>query len=177
MSTLLYGFDEQLARWACDRIPWADYQPNMRAVGVADGPGAADKLLAVCIFHNYAPPKVINGKTWHGTCEISMAAASPRWATRTTIKNLLRIPFLQYGCRKVFTVIPSSNIRAIEFNKGIGLKLEGSPRHHFAKGVHACLFGLMKSEFEHPDFLARKRSAPESRPHGQQQEFSRTASA
>ena len=166
--TLLFGFDEQLAKWACDRIPWADYHPSMRAVGVADGGGASDDLLAVCIYHNYVAPKVIDGKTWFGTCEISMAARSPRWATRTTIKNLLRIPFLQYKCRKVFTVIPSSNVRAIEFNKGIGLKPEGTPRHHFAKGVHACLFGLLKSEFEYPDFLRKKRAAPERRPHGQQ---------
>jgi hypothetical protein len=30
--TLLFGFDEQLARWACDRIPWAEYSPTMKAV-------------------------------------------------------------------------------------------------------------------------------------------------
>jgi len=167
--TLLFGFDETLAKWACDRIPWADWNPSMRAVGVADGPEASAKLLAVCVYHNYTAVKIIDGKPWYGTCEISMAAASPRWATRTTIKNLLRIPFLQYGCRKVFTVIPSINTRAIEFNRGIGLKLEGSPRHHYAKGVHACLFGLLKSEFEHPDFLARKRIVPERRTHGQQE--------
>lgn len=165
--TLLFGFDEALAKWACSKIPWADYSPTMRAIGVADGPDATDNLLAVCIYHNYTPIKMIGGKPWYGTCEISFAAASPAWATRRTIKNLLNIAFSQYKCRKVFTVIPSSNIRAIEFNKGIGLKLEGSPRHHFAKGVHACLFGLMKSEFEHPDFLTRKKAAPESRPHGQ----------
>jgi hypothetical protein len=45
------------------------------------------------------------------------------------------------------TVIPSSNTRAIEFNKGIGLKPEGTLRHHFAKGVHACIHGMLKSEF------------------------------
>ncbi len=166
--TLLFGFDQELSKWACDRIPWAEYSPAMRAVGVASGPDATDKLLAVCLFYNYTPPYIgPNGKTWGGVCEIGFAAASPAWATRRTIKNLLNIAFSQYKCRKVFTVIPSSNGRAIDFNKGIGLKPEGTPRHHFARGVHACLFGLLKSEFEHPDFLKRKRAAPESRPNGQ----------
>jgi RimJ/RimL family protein N-acetyltransferase len=146
--TLIYGFDEQLARWACDRIPWAEYNPNMRAVGVADGDDASAQLLAVCVYHNYAPIKMIDGVPWYGICEIAMAAASPRWATRRTITNLLWIPFRQYNCRKVVTVIPSSNERAISFNKGIGLKWEASLRHHFAKGVHAQIHGMMKSEYE-----------------------------
>jgi hypothetical protein len=46
------------------------------------------------------------------------------------------------------TVIPSSNARAIEFNKGIGLKWEATLRHQFAKGVHAQIHGMMKSEYE-----------------------------
>ncbi len=146
--TLLFGFDEQLARWACDRIPWAEYNPTMKAVGVADGGDASANLLAVCIFHNYTAPTMIDGKQWYGTCEISFAAKSPRWATRRTISNLLRIAFLQYNCRKVVTVIPSTNKRAIRFNEGIGLKPEGTLRHQFAKGVHACIHGMMRSEFE-----------------------------
>ena len=146
--TLIFGFDEQLARWACDRIPWADYSPSMRAIGVATGPDASADLLAVCVYHSFIPTKMIDGKPWYGLCEISMAAASPRWATRRTISNLLRIPFVQYNCRKVVTVIPSTNKRAIRFNEGIGLKPEGPLRHHFAKGVHAVICGMMRSEYD-----------------------------
>lgn len=170
--TLLFGFDEQLARWACDRIPWADYNPTMKAIGVADGPDASSKLLAVCIYHNYIPVKIINGKPWYGICEITFAADSPRWATRTTISNLLRIPFLQYNCRKVVTVIPSTNERAIRFNEGIGFPREGVPlRHHFAKGVHASVHGMMRAEFERRWLNPSRRPAPESEsaPHGLQE--------
>lgn len=145
---LIWGFDEAMARWACQRIPHLPYSPAMRAVGVAEGPEASDKLLAVCVYHGYVAPLPVDGQSWYGLCEISFAAASPKWATRRTITNLLGIPFLQYNCRKVVTVIPSSNTRAIEFNKGIGLKWEASLRHHFAKGIHAQVHGMMKSEYE-----------------------------
>jgi hypothetical protein len=39
--SLLFGFDEQLAKWACQRIPWLAYNSTMRAVGVADGQDAS----------------------------------------------------------------------------------------------------------------------------------------
>jgi RimJ/RimL family protein N-acetyltransferase len=165
---LIWGFDEQLAKWACQRIPWLSYSPTMRAVGVAAGPTASDALLAVCVYHGYVAPSVIDGKTWYGICEISFAADSPKWATRRTINNLLSIPFLQYGCRKVVTVIPSTNKRALRFNEGIGLKPEGTLRHHFAKGVHACIHGMMTSEYQsrwqHPRPV---RSPQDRRPNGQ----------
>lgn len=165
-NTLIIGFDEPLARWACDRIPWADYGPTMRAVGVSAGPEASDKLLAVCVYHNYIPPKQIDGKTWFGICEISFAAESASWASRRTISNLLRIPFLDYKCRKVVTVIPSTNKRAIRFNEGIGMKLEGTLSDHFAKGVHACVFGMKRGYFDvHWKDLKRRPSKPQV--HGQ----------
>ncbi len=166
--SLIYGFDEQLARWACERIPWLGYSPTMRAVGVADGQEATAALLAVCVFHGYIAPQTIDAKTWYGVCEISFAAASPKWATRRSISSLLSIPFLQYGVRKVVTVIPSTNKRAIRFNEGIGLKPEGTLRHHFAKGVHACIHGMMKSEFEARWQHPRSISSPKDcRPNGQ----------
>ena len=173
--TLIFGHDEKLARWACDRIPWADYSPTMRAVGVADGDTADAQLLAVCIYHNYTPPKQIEGRTWYGLCEISFAARSPKWATRRTISNLLRIPFLGYNCRKVVTVIPSTNKRAIRFNEGIGLKPEGTLRHHFAKGVHACIHSMMRSEFEQrwKDPLPRAGRSTGSQAHGQAEHIER----
>ena len=90
-NTLIIGFDEPLARWACDRIPWADYGPTMRAVGVSAGPEASDRLLAVCVYHNYIPPKQIDGKTWFGICEISFAADSPAWASRLCARNWVHV--------------------------------------------------------------------------------------
>lgn len=166
--TLIFGADEALARWACERIPHLPYSPTMKAVGVFDGPTLEDRVLAVCVYHGYIEPRTVDGQSWYGICEISFAAATPKWATRRSINNLLSIPFLQYNCRKIVTVIPSRNTRAIEFNKGIGLKLEGTLRHHFAKDVHACVFGMMKSEWQVRWNSPRHgRRQPDRRPHGQ----------
>jgi RimJ/RimL family protein N-acetyltransferase len=176
--TLLYGFDEQLARWACERVPWADYNPHMKAVGVSSGPEASDKLLAVVIYHDYRPPKSIGGVEWYNTVEMSIAAASPSWATRGTIIDLLKIPFSQFKVRKVRLVCPSTNKRAIRFAEGIGFTPEGTLRHEYAKGVHACVLGLLRTEFEHGNFLKkRKKPAKRSRSHGQEHAVSAAATA
>lgn len=140
--------NQALLEWAARRIPWMKPHAAMKALGVVEGPDLSCPLLAVCIYHGYTEPEQIDGKTWYGTCEISFAAASPKWATRRTISNLLSIPFSQYGCRKVLTAIPSTNKRAIRFNEGIGLIGEGTLRHQYAKGVHACIHGMMRSEWE-----------------------------
>lgn len=152
----LQGNDhEQMVRWGCAQIPWMAYNDTIKAVAIGNTqPDGSVEHLAVCMFHGYFAPTQVDFKDGHGprsaggVCEISFAAVSPRWATRGMISSLLHIPFVQYKCRKVVTVIPSSNTRAIEFNKGIGLKWEASLRHHFARGVHAQVHGMMRSEWE-----------------------------
>ena len=146
--TLIYGFDKELAGWAQQRIPWMQGTDGIRAVGVAEGPTPGDKLLAVVFYSNYRAPFQLNGKTWGGICEMGIAAASPRWATRGTIASLLGIPFEQYNCRKVVAVVPSTNRRSVRLAEGLGFKQEGTLRHHFAKDVHACVLGMMRGEFE-----------------------------
>ena len=162
---VIYGHDEPLARWACDRIPWANYHETMRAVGVADG----DELLAVVTFFDYRGPTVINGAEWYNTVECGIFARSPRWATRSIIREILSIPFKQFKVRKVRLVIPSTNKRALRFAEGIGFTSEGTLRHEYAKGVHACVLGLLRNEFDRADFLARKRPVRSAarRPNGQ----------
>lgn len=176
--TLLFGFDSELARWACDRIPWAQYHSGMRAVGVSTGDGPDAQLLAVVTYHGYNAPLMIDGREWYNTVEMGIAASSPRWATRRTITNLLNVAFTGYKVRKVRLLCPSTNKRAIRFAEGIGFTPEGTLRHEYAKNVHACVLGLLRNEFERPDFLKRKkRAAKRSRqPDGQQVAVS-TASA
>lgn len=146
--TLIFDQDKPLALWACERIPWLDFHPHMRAIGVAEDNTPEAELLAVCVYHAFAPGKLIDGKQWHSTCEVSFAADSLHWATRLTITNLLRIPFRQWRVRKVVTVTPSTNKRTIDFNVSIGFKPEGKLRHQFARDVDACIHGMMAEEFE-----------------------------
>jgi len=166
-----------LLDWMARQIPWMQPHDSMRAVGVIEGADLSSPLMAACAFHSFVGTTMIDGKPWYGLCEISFAARTPKWATRRVIRDLLGIPFQQYNCRKVLTVIPSTNKRAIRFNEGIGLKPEGTLRHQFAKGVHACIHGMMKSEYEKRWKEPRPvRRSPGLQVHGQEHSLS-TASA
>ena len=140
-------FDGPLVEWAAQRIPHAgDFGPAA-AVGV-QGDG---RLIAVCVYHGLR----------YGTCEISMAADSPRWARKGIIRALLSVPFEQYGCHLVQTITPQDNIRAIRFNQGIGMKLEAKLRDRYAPGRAAVIASMTKDEFH----------ARYGVPHGFQEQF------
>lgn len=130
---LIYGADEQIAAWVVSNIPrmaGGVFGPG-RAIGVAD---SADRIIAGVVFHDYQPTCK--------TIQISMAASTPKWATRRTIAGLLRYPFHQLGVNKVWTASPASNTRAIRFNEGIGFKREAVLERHFGDddAVICCMF-------------------------------------
>lgn len=159
----VFGCDEELAQWCCAKVAWMDYSPGMRAVGVAESDDPAAKILAAVVYHNYVPAKMVQGKEWYNHVEVSFAASSPRFATRETIRSLLKVPFDQYKVRHVLVTIPSINERAMRFVKGIGFKPRGTLADYYSKGVHACVFGLHRNTFKGPTFLARKPRPPERR--------------
>lgn len=141
---LIFGHDEALAEWAAKRIRHMNsgFGPS-RAIGVATGQTAEDKLLASVVYHD-----LIIGKDDYKTCQISIAAVNPRWAQRGIIYALLSVPFEQYGVNKLWSVMASDNERAIRFNQGIGFKREGVLRQHFGKKTHAIVTSILASEFK-----------------------------
>lgn len=158
---LIIGFNDQIGPWVHARIPWLPaYQPDepgkLRAVhyvGVATGPEATDDLLAAWFYFNFVAPQdkpidLFKGRKWGGTCEFGLVVKSPAWATRRNIRALFSIPFEQYNCRKVLATVPSTHKRSIRLAEGFGMVREGQQRHHFASGVHALTFGLMRAEFD-----------------------------
>lgn len=134
---LIFDHDEVLAAWAAQRIPnmGRGFSSGSRAIGVMD-----DILQAVVIYHDYFPE--------FGTCQVSIAAASPRWAQRGIIRALLSVPFEQYGVRKLGSMIASNNPRALRFNKGIGFKQEATLRHQFGHKIHGIVTSMMADEFQ-----------------------------
>lgn len=133
---LVFGHDAVLCAWAAQRIKNMPrgFEHTARAIGVMD-----DVLQAVVIYHDYQPD--------HGTCQISVAAVSPRWAQRGIIRALLGVPFEQYGVQKLWSVMEQSNKRAIRFNLGIGFKQEATLRHQYGRGQHAVMTSILDREF------------------------------
>jgi RimJ/RimL family protein N-acetyltransferase len=131
-SRLVY--DDSLSEWAAKRMGIENPFGPCRAVGVENG-----SLLAVCVYHNWVPE--------HKRCEISFAAESPRWVTRGIIRELLWIPFGQYGLETVYTYTESSNIRALRFNEGIGISHPVEIEDYAGPGKNVVVRHMKKHEF------------------------------
>lgn len=138
------GCDAEVAAWVAGRM--AQYMPSdppefgksrgYTVVGEDD-----ETILAGVVFHDYSPK--------FGTCQVSVAADSARWATRRIIRELLSVPFYGYGCRKVWSIMAQSNERAIKFNLGIGFKREAILSSAFGPKAHAVVTSLRRGQFEH----------------------------
>jgi RimJ/RimL family protein N-acetyltransferase len=133
---VVYGQDANVAKWVADRIPHVSEFGLCSALGVVNDKGEA---VAGIVFHDYQPSC--------STIQISMAASTPKWASRSIVKELLSYPFNQLKVRKVWTATPLKNQRAIKFNKGIGFKQEAVLSNHFGDD-HAVICRMFKKQFE-----------------------------
>lgn len=140
---MIFGHDKALSDWVQARIPHMrnGFGPS-RAIGVADGEDETSKFFAAVVYHNY----VEQAGGWK-TCEVSIAAATPRWAQKGIIRALLSVPFEQYGVDKLYSLMLKDNDRAIKLNLGIGFRQEAVLRHHFGKGQHAVVTSMIGKEY------------------------------
>lgn len=131
-----------LIEWAARQIPaigaGANFGPA-RAVGVTTGTGKDARLLAAVVFHDYQPS--------YRTCQVSMAASSPKWCTRNNIRDVLSFPFIQYGCNKIWTATPHTSERVVKFNTAIGFVREATLKDHFGPGSHAIICRMNQKYF------------------------------
>ncbi|WP_376742363.1 GNAT family N-acetyltransferase [Ensifer canadensis] len=85
-------------------------------LGLVDG----DRLVAGCVFHNYAPEA--------GVIELSSASVSKRWLTRPMLKGMFGYPFDQIGCQMVVLRVSERNAGMIEIAERFGFKAYRIPR-------------------------------------------------
>jgi RimJ/RimL family protein N-acetyltransferase len=139
LSRLIFDQSERVAAWVVANIPhmagWGDFGA-CKAIGVVDDHGQA---IAGAVFHDYQPK--------YKTVQLSMAATSPRWATRGNIYWILRYPFEEIGINKVWTATSHLNERALRFNEGIGFKREAVLAHHFGHKQHAVICRMFRSDY------------------------------
>ncbi len=135
--SLVFGEDEFISKWVSDLIPHADDFGPCVTIGVTND---KEELIAGIVYNSYQPK--------YGTIELSMAAVSPMWAKKEIIAELLRYPFEQLGCYKVYTVTPAENEKALKVNAHIGFKREAILASHFGKNRHAVIMRMLL-----PDYL------------------------
>lgn len=128
--------DDRMLDWIARRIqgmgPGYEWQ-MASAIGLV----AKDKIIAGMAVHSFQPR--------YKSCELTFAADTPLWATKQSIRAMMRWPFIQLGCERVMTIVASSNQRALRVQEHLGFKLEGVCR----KGClpdDAMIFGLLREE-------------------------------
>lgn len=130
---LVMGENEHVGSWIVDRI---DHFYDLRdldhfeTIGVVASDGA---LMAAALYNNYTGTDI----------QITFAAATPRWATRSNIRAFLSYPFETAGCARCTALIDRKNKRVRKLLEGLGFKLEGKhPRLLNGKGT-AFSLGLL----------------------------------
>lgn len=88
---------------------------NCRTMAVLDKDG---KMVAGLVFHNWSPE--------FGVIEVSAAAITPRWATRTVLNTALAYVFSH--CQMAVARIHENNLPARRLWKGLGAEEHILPR-------------------------------------------------
>lgn len=126
-----------VVRWMTARIPHMHgetFGPCVAGGVVLDG-----SVVAGVAFHDW--------QAAYGTMQCSMAADTPRWAAPGVLKAMFHYAFVTAGANKLFTTIPHTNVRALRFNAGIGMRREAVLRHQFGPKQHAVIFSMMRAEW------------------------------
>lgn len=126
-----------LLDWCAARIG-GTFQVGSVAIGVARG----NDLLAVAAFENYR--KSNSGMPL--SIECSIAADSPRWATKGTIRAILSYPFEQLQVQRVTAFVQERNERSRKFLAGIGFVCEGFIRGSVDDGTGIYVTGMLREE-------------------------------
>ena len=109
---LIYGQDEILLPWACERIGIHRFRDDARAIGrMIDG-----KIVGVVVYDGFSD------------CDCNMHVASNgsgHWLSLELLVHSFAYPFLQLEKRRVTAPVSARNKDAIRFNLHLGFKMEG----------------------------------------------------
>lgn len=136
-----------VARWVGGQIPHMSGRPDFgpcSAIGVVDDDGA---LVAGCVYHNYLPE--------YGGIEISCAANTSRWLTKSIIAAMLGYPFDQLGVVRVQALTPLSATRVRRFLNSLGFVDEGVARSALGPGLDVQITSLLSNEWAQSRFNPR----------------------
>lgn len=143
MSVLIVDRSDALAGWIAARLPHVgntDRFGDYFAVGVATGHGPDDRIMAAAVLFDIEPG--------FERCQVTMASATPSWASRGTIRTMLAVPFMEYGLNRIWTIYPAKLTRVGRFLRAIGFTPEGTLKDHFGRGVSGAVFRMHASDYE-----------------------------
>ena len=129
---------QPVADWVAAHIPGFergdDFGPHS-SLGI----GRGGEIIAGAVYSDFQP--------CYRSVQFSMAATSPAWASRTTIRALLDYPFRQLGVGRLTTLTRCTNTRALRLNSGLGFVREGVIRQGFGD-EDMIVVGLLRNDAE-----------------------------
>lgn len=138
MVEVVRGFDLQVGEFVARLCPgvetykdWGQFQ----ALGVAE----AGTLLAGVVYYRYSGADVY----------MAIASASPKWASKRVIRELLDHAFVTLGCVRVTAVTGIKNKRARRLLTLLGFVEEGKKRLGLYGKEDLMIYGLLKEESRH----------------------------
>ena len=132
--TIHLGYDEVVSKWVAAQIP---HCVNGFGPCVTIGFSHDDVLIAGVVYHEYRPA--------YKSIEMSIAAVSPKWATKGNLRAIFAYPFLDLKANRVTAITPRKNKRARHLIEGVGFKLEGVARKGFGS-EDAVIYGMLRDE-------------------------------
>lgn len=101
MVEFLYNYDAEIVKFVAqlNGRTGPDFGKH-KTIGVLDSDG---RLCAGIVYFNFDDQSE--------TIEMAVAAVSPAWATRTTMKRAFEYPFIECGCQMVVSRIKTDNER------------------------------------------------------------------
>lgn len=136
--------DRFIAEWVQQRIPRClPFAGAYRCLGICRG----DAMIAGAVYTHLTQFQQDLFPQGGGNVYLSLAAESPRWASRETVGIILSLPFRQWGCNRITAIIDRKFSRSRKLSEGVGFRLEGVARQMLPGKRDACIYGLLKEDF------------------------------
>lgn len=90
-------------------------------------------ILGVVVFSRFTA----------GNCEITVAAVSPRFISKSFAFAVATYPFIQMNCRRVTAIIAVENVKSLSLAQQLGFGMEGTLKDWFPTG-DAYILGLLR---------------------------------
>ncbi len=133
MIQIVTGRDAEIAAWVGRLLDIRNF-----GVGIACGIVLDGELIAGLVYSNYHPdvPSI----------EMSIASVSPRWATKTVLRDVFTLPFQQMGVVRAQATVARKNRHARKFIERLGFHYEGMGRRAGPNGVDMALYSMLRDE-------------------------------
>lgn len=144
-TQLIYGQEDILLPWAAARIGVDGFKRDAYSIGLA----REGEIVAVCVYENFTK----------FDCSMHCASdGSAQWMSREFLLAAFAYPFSQLGMRRISTMVPARNTRAIAFDQHVGWVQEGICRKCMAGDEDMIILGMLREEC---------RFIKQGEPHGQ----------